>query len=183
MAALAQLAAKAANPRNAPVGDAQGHPDAPPSAMKGEYMPPNASPKVQQYVAQARVIMYSPQAQQALRAAITGSQDLASSAAPFIASLVMKLEDKLGPLNDQEYMQVVSILAATIAHLAHDMGDPAAQLPSDATMQITKAVMQLHQGQPGGASAQVAQQQQQPQAPPQGAPAAPQTPAPMGAPQ
>lgn len=170
--ALAQLAAKAANPRGAPTGDAQGHPDAPPSAMKGEYMPPNASPKVQKYVAQARVIMYAPQAQQALRAAITGSQDLASSAAPFIASLVMKLEDKMGPLSDQEYLQVVSILAASVAHLAHDMHDPAAQLPSDATMQITKAVMQLHQQQKGAQPQQPPPQQQAPQgsAPPQAMP-------------
>ena len=139
---------------------------------------PGTSPKARQYITTARKIMYSndPQMTKGYHQAIAGGDSLSKSAAPFIVMMVTNIQQKMGPLDDQDLLMLVQHLAASIIADAMDAGDPDTQNPKQAQSELVAAVMQILEGQPPAsqqAAPPMAQLQPPPDAPPQNAPAPP----------
>lgn len=131
--------------------------------MKKLYIDPKASPQAKQFIQAAQQVLFSVQTMPVLKQMIAGGKSLVAGAAPFVANLVMKLQGKLGPLNDVDLPMVVFHICGYIADFAHDLGDPEAKDTKKITAAMGTAVKQMLDGGQQG-------QQQQPQQPPQQAP-------------
>lgn len=123
---------------------------------KTEFISPQASPAARKFIVAARAILYSVQMTSAIKQMMTGSDSLEKSAAPFIATLVMKLQAKLGPLTPQDLPMVVYHICGSVADLAKALGDPAASDTQKLCARLMTAVKAIldgqHPGQPPQAS-------------------------------
>lgn len=181
--------------QQAPVPDDQAPPDqggqdtqppdgGDPDQMIG-YIDPNASPKVKTYLLAAKQFLISPQGAMALKKLLATSKgDPAMPIAMLINTTIEKLQDKFGPLSDQEHDQVCAHIAGWIVSSLQKMGLPGLDdqgARQDLMGRILQASDQLTQGQPQGQdpSAAGGPQQGAPQQPPDNSGAAG-PPAPMG---
>jgi hypothetical protein len=145
---------------------------------------PKASPQVKQMIQVGDRILLDPSQTNVIRHMISGAQTLVKGAAPFIANLVMQLEAKFGPLENNDEAMLIFHLCGHFIGLAADLGDPEAKDQGKATAQLMTAVHQIMAGggqQPGqgGPMQQLQGGQQAPGGAPQAAPAAPQSPQPQ----
>jgi hypothetical protein len=144
---------------------------------------PKASPQVKQMIQVGDRILLDPSQTNVIRHMISGAQTLVKGAAPFIANLVMQLEAKFGPLENNDEAMLIFHLCGHFISLVAELGDPEAKNQGQATAQLMSAVHQILAGggqQPGQAAPM--QQLQGGQPPPPGgpsAPAAPQSPQPQ----
>lgn len=124
---------------------------------KTEFISPKASPVARKFIVAARAILYSVQMTSAIKQMMTGADSLEKSAAPFIATLVMKLQAKMGPLSPQDLPMVVYHICGSVADLAKELGDPAAKDTHKLCARLMMAVKAIldgqHPGQPPQASA------------------------------
>lgn len=147
------------------------------------YIDPNASPKVKTFLLAAKQVLISPQGGQIVKGLLSASKgDPSTPIAALIEKTIQKLEDKLGPLQDQEHDQVAIHIAGWIVSSLQHMGMPGlddAGARQDLIGRIMQAVDQMTQGQgqqgPQDASQGPSQQGAPPgppqgQAPPQGPP-------------
>jgi len=134
---------------------------------------PKASPQVRQLIVAADKILLSPSMSGVIKQMISGAQSLVKGAVPFLANLIMKLESKSGPLQNDDEAMLIFHVCGHFAEMAHELGDPDAK----DTQKLTAALMSgIHNmmtsgkpdqpspmGQLGAANAPQPQQQPPPQ--------------------
>lgn len=133
--------------------------------MSKLYVDPKASSQAKQFIQAAQQVLFSVKTMPVLKQMIAGGKSLVAGAAPFVANLVMKLQSKLGPLNEVDLPMVVFHICGYIADFAHDLGDPEAKDTKKLTAAMGTAVKQILQGGQAGqppAPQQPAQPQQAP---------------------
>lgn len=142
-----------------------------PDQMIG-YIDPNASPKVKTYLLAAKQFMISPQGAMALKKLLATSKgDPAMPIAMLINTTIEKLQDKFGPLSDQEHDQVCAHIAGWIVSSLQKRGLPGLDdqgARQDLMGRILQASDRLTHGQPQGQDPNAAggPQQGAPQQPP-----------------
>lgn len=166
-----------------PQGPPQKGPPKQPNPNKPEdmigYIEPGTSPKVKTFLLAAKQILISPQGAQIVKGLLSKSNgDPSMPIAALIEKTIQKLEDKLGPLEDQEHDQVALHIAGWIVSSLQHMGMPGltdAGARQDLIGRIMQALDQMTQGQGQQQQGQQGppQQAQQPQQPPQGPPGQP----------
>lgn len=137
-----------------------------------EHIDPNASPKARQYITAARNVLYSVKMMPVLKQMITGGKTLVKGCAPFVANMVMKLEAKLGPLEQQDEAMLILHICGSIADMAKELKDP--EVKNGTKQVVAQMMLEVHKIMGG-------QQPQQPSPlgqmqPQQGAPPTPQAP-------
>lgn len=108
------------------------------------YIAPNASPKVQQFILAARTLMYK--MTDDLHHAMTGANTLTDGVAVLLVQLVTQLEQKMGELEPPEVEQVLIHLAGPVVDMAKQQGDPDAKDTKQATTDIVGRAMELMMG-------------------------------------
>lgn len=89
------------------------------------YIDPNASPKVQTFLLAAKRILISGQGAQTIKGLLGQSQgDPVTPIAALVAQTIEKLQDKLGPLNDNEHDQVAMHMVGWVVSSLQKMGMP-----------------------------------------------------------
>jgi hypothetical protein len=167
-----------------PQGPPQG-PKAPdgnsPDQMIG-YIDPNASPKVKTYLLTAKQFLLNAQGAQFVKSLLkTAKGDPSTAIAMFIGKLLEKLQDKLGPLEQQEHDQVAMHLAGWIVSSLQKMGMPGLD-DAGARQDLIGRILQALDGMTGANQPQGQHSPQQgppQQGPPTGAPQPPQAGPPM----
>lgn len=123
------------------------------------YLAPNLSPKVQQFILAARTLMYK--MTDDLHHAMTGANTLTDGVAVLLVQLVTQLEQKQGELEPPEVEQVLIHLAGPIVDMAKEQGDPDAKDTRQATTDIVGRAMELMMGEENGESPQEQGMEQQ----------------------
>lgn len=137
-----------------------------------EHVDPNASPKVRPYIIAARTLLYSVKMMPVLKTMITGGKTLVKGCAPFVANMVMKLESRMGPLEQQDEAMLILHICGSIADIAKELHDP--EVKNGTKKPVAQMMLAVHQmmggqtGQPQPPSPLQQMQSQAPQAPPQG---------------
>lgn len=135
----------------------------------GEFIAPNASETAEEFILTARAAMYSEQADEAVKTALTGTEKLVDGVAPFLAMTIQGMESKLGELSQIDRQVVAIHLAGSMVDLAKEQGDPEAV--KGAAEEIAKRVLQMLEKNPDAQGPMMSGQM-----PPEAPAAAPQPP-------
>lgn len=145
-----------------------------------EHIDSNASPKARQYIKAARNVLYSVKMLPVIKQMITGGKTLVKGCAPFVANMVMKMESKMGPLEQQDEAMLILHICGSIVDMAKELHDPEVKNSTKQVVaQMMLAVHQMMGGQTGQPQQPSPLGQMQPQ---QGAPPPPQQPPQGGGP-
>lgn len=136
----------------------------------GDFIRPGVSAEAREFVARARELMYNEKFTPILKQAIAGGQDLVSGAAPVIAQIILQVENKMGPLSDDDLQDVAISLAGTIAGFAKMLEHPDAENIAETAHEIAEGAIEIMNHQEEQApeeGEQMPPDAQEPQAPPQ----------------
>jgi len=130
------------------------------------YIDPGVSPKVKTFLLAAKAAMLNEQGARMLKGIMGKSEDPAMGIAMIVGKTIEKLQDKLGPLNDQEHDQVAFHLTGWLVSSLQHMGMPGLDAPDGRQDLMGRALQALDQATQGPAPGAAP--------PPQGAPVPPQ---------
>jgi hypothetical protein len=112
----------------------------------GDFIAPDVSPEVRQFIQSCRRLMYSEEFTPIIKQALTGANSLAESAAPVLMEIIGRAQDKMGPLSDEDVQTVATHLAGTIVSTAKILGDPEAEDGQAAVEQIVGLIDEMTSG-------------------------------------
>jgi hypothetical protein len=154
-------------------GGDQGAPNGNDPAQAIGYIDPSVSPKVKTFLLAAKQILISPQGADAIKGLLSQSKgDPATAIAMLVGKTIDKLQEKLGPLNDQEHDQVAVHLCGWIVSTLQHLGCPGLDTQQgrhDLLGRILQALDQATQGDPSQGDPNAPPDQGAPQGPPQAA--------------
>lgn len=112
----------------------------------GDYIAPDVSPEVRDFIQKCRTLIYSEEFTPIIQQALTGANSLAEGVAPILLQIITRAEDKLGPLSEEDFATVALHLAGTLVGTARILGDPEAENPEEAAQEIVATMMEMVSG-------------------------------------
>lgn len=117
----------------------------------GDYIAPDVSPEVRDFINACRRLIYSEEFTPIIQQALTGANSLAEGIAPVLVEIITRSEDKLGPLSDEDFAAVALHLAGTLVGFAKMMDSPDAENPEEAVQDTVALMVEMTEGAPEAA--------------------------------